>query len=329
MDWLSSPFLYAVIFGILLGIANWLAWGYWVTHNSNDSSNIIIFAPILPLFLWVFDLANDPYSTRYNKRRRDWLTHPYKNFQFGIFLLGICIILLLLFGYFTTAGESWTLGNEGGIGEPPEISSTPIYLFIYAHVGHYGGLGIAAIMLSMIKLIIIPVHNNLSKIISNISKYPKATLRFTQRIVLSLLTLPVVTVNRMSSVVNRQRRKSNYSHSFPSQDGSTQLHTSSVTDSGDKNSTNPAYVASVADNLTNNAQQTSSASKCAKYLKELRDVLVESDLDGETYEDIMDQLDKLIVRVDSEGFADELDETRVRQIKDIAHRIERMCQRQS
>ena len=58
-------------------------------------------------------------------------------------------------------------------------------------------------------------------------------------------------------------------------------------------------------------------------------MLVESELEGEVYNDVMDQLDKLIQRVDSEGFADELDNTRVRQIEDVVHRIERMCQRQS
>lgn len=89
------------------------------------------------------------------------------------------------------------------------------------------------------------------------------------------------------------------------------------------------YIASVADNLRTNAKQTSSASECVKYLNELRDALVESDLEGVVYEDVMDKIDKLVERVDSEGFPDEFDETRVRQIEDVAHRIERMCQRQS
>lgn len=91
--------------------------------------------------------------------------------------------------------------------------------------------------------------------------------------------------------------------------------------------TRPAYVASVTDTLTTKAEQTSKASECNKYLNELRDTLKESDLEGETYDDILEELDTIIYRVESEGFSEDLDDKKVQQIEDISHRIKRLCQR--
>lgn len=96
-----------------------------------------------------------------------------------------------------------------------------------------------------------------------------------------------------------------------------------------KNEISPAYVSSVVDNLTNNAKQTSKASECRKYLKEIQDTLKESDINGKVYDNILEDLEILINRVESNNLPDNLDDERVGEIDDIAHRIKRLCQRKS
>jgi hypothetical protein len=97
-----------------------------------------------------------------------------------------------------------------------------------------------------------------------------------------------------------------------------------------RNSMWSAYVASVAENLEVTAQRTASASECSKYLKDLRDTLVDSELNGDTYDDILSELNKLLQRFNMDGSAqdfDDLDATRIQQIEDVCHRVTRLCQR--
>lgn len=96
-----------------------------------------------------------------------------------------------------------------------------------------------------------------------------------------------------------------------------------------KDSPTPAYVAAVADDLSTRAKRDGSVADCSKHLNELRDALLESRLGGRVYEEILEDLEALVQRIEEESLPDDLDETRVREITDIAHRAKRLCQRRS
>lgn len=94
-------------------------------------------------------------------------------------------------------------------------------------------------------------------------------------------------------------------------------------------SISPEYVSTVAELIEIQVRQSPKASECSKHLKELQDILRESELRGQIYEEILETLSSLIARVDNERLSDELDDTRVRQIENVTHRIKKLVQRQT
>jgi hypothetical protein len=102
-----------------------------------------------------------------------------------------------------------------------------------------------------------------------------------------------------------------------------------LSDNKGRQDSNPAYVSSVADHLTTKANQCSNPSECTKYLKELRDILVESDFTGPQHDNILDDLEEHIYYFEHTTFDDDLYDEKIRQIEDISHRIDRMCARNS
>ncbi|WP_135365935.1 hypothetical protein [Halosimplex halophilum] len=95
----------------------------------------------------------------------------------------------------------------------------------------------------------------------------------------------------------------------------------------------PLYVASVAENVRSTVEQSSSPADFRRYLYELRDVLEESSLSGELYEELLDAVESHIERsyVSSGGDdgAAPVDDERRQRIVDDTYRIERLCQRRA